>query len=1185
MILRKLSTFGFKSFADKSEVNFGEGITAIVGPNGCGKSNVVDAIRWVLGEQKASSLRSTSMQDVIFSGTQKRQPLNFAEVTLTIENNKGILPIEYQEVGITRRVFRSGESEYMLNRVPCRLRDINNLFLDTGIGSNAYTTIENSMINSILSDKAEERRILFEEAAGIGKYKQRRKESERKLEFTRTDLLRLSDKIQDKEQDVKVLARQVEKAHRYRKWYDELRDMELGYEARHYRELNETMAQRRELLSTADASLETVRAKIATEESRIESMNLQAMQKETEVQNSGQTVAEIGETIITLDKEASLSNETLKHLDENTARFDEEYGSIDAQMVEKRDLRGNIEKGIVDAEAQLALHKEELLGIQENLARFDRSLSQKKLSTDELASEQIRIMHAIGDQKNIIGSQQTTLRNAMDLQERHEKELAALTAHSEENTEKLEDSTQQLRSACEQHQHLMNSRDALVARIEKEDERYRDLLAREKHLEAKIDTCKQQLEFLKGLDSQREGYENGVKALLAGENPGRLGIVADLINVADEKAAAIADRALGQEIQTVVFRSDSDLHAAIERLTSEQVGTARMISMERMTRMAAAHPAHDRSDSVCLRQYVQTSDEFTPLADHLFNRVLVAKSRQEAMELSLSLNHGTIVTTEDGLVCRNDGTVVAGSAQKASVGLLARRQRLDTLPAEVETLRKELSKIMHDKEISIITRDEAKVALAEVNEKLSTGQRKQQEQETNIKHYQKEMETISEKLEIHRTELAAATARIEELERSVSEAQQKLEQLQDARAVLERQVEDSKVDVTSMETNRHAITERLTDAQLRIQGLTHKVAQNQADIASLSKDIDRLESRKQQLVENKEATHQHIAELKERMTSVIEELASRRVEREMLQSDHAVIREQYNHILNDIDEIRKQVKEERLEMDQLSTRVFELRNEETRAEEKMRALREKIFEAYKIDLQSPPEDVKQSELPDAEIEEAIRTYKERLSRLNGQVNMAAPEEYETKNKELQEFLTQRNDLQAAVDDLETAIKKLNKEARLKFVETFELVRGNFTQLFTTLFEGGEVHLSLEENVDPLEAAININVRPAGKKMRGVSLLSGGERALTAISLLFALYKVKPSAYCILDELDAPLDEANIGRFVRIVKDFSQSTQFIIITHNKRTMEAADALYGVTHQEQGVSTVVSVMLEEAMRHAA
>jgi chromosome segregation protein len=288
---------------------------------------------------------------------------------------------------------------------------------------------------------------------------------------------------------------------------------------------------------------------------------------------------------------------------------------------------------------------------------------------------------------------------------------------------------------------------------------------------------------------------------------------------------------------------------------------------------------------------------------------------------------------------------------------------------------------------------------------------------------------------------------------------------------------------------------------------------------------------------------------------------------------------------NAAEEFRKQSREERARAEDLNGRIFGLRNEQTRTEEKMRALREKIFDSYKVDLQSPPEALVPVELPEQEVEESIRTYKDRLNRLQGQVNMAAPEEYESRNKELLELVAQRDDLQKAVDDLEQAIRKLNKEARTKFVETFELVKRNFTEMFTTLFEGGEVHLSLEENEDPLEAAIHINARPAGKKMRGVQLLSGGERALTAISLLFALYKVKPSAYCILDELDAPLDEANIGRFVRIVKEFSLQTQFIIITHNKRTMEAADVLYGVTQQEAGISDLVSVRIEEAMRHAA
>ncbi len=1186
MVLRKIAVYGFKSFADKMEIALDEGITAIVGPNGCGKSNVVDAIRWVFGEQKASMLRSSSMQDVIFSGTQKRQPLNFAEVTLVIGNNRGILPIEYSEVSITRRVFRTGESEYLLNRVPCRLRDIHAMFLDTGVGSNAYTTIENNMINSILSDKHEERRILFEEAAGIGKFKQRRKESLRKLEQTRLDLGRLGEKVRDKEKDVAILARQVEKARRYRKWYDELRALEIGFESKHYQELEKTVGQWSEELERLETTQESLRASIAAGESKIESLNVHVTEKENEVQEAGQEVGSVNEKIVALDKEISLSNETRKHLQENVGRFEEETESLQAQILEKSELRVAIEKGIVESESNLQKHKEELGGIQEELARFDKALAEKRSTTDALSTEHIRALNAIGDHKNVIGKLQTNMRNALDMRERSEKEIDIFSNRQEENNERLEECTRQLRTACEQYENLLSSRDVLVNRIEREDERYRELLSREKSLEAKVDTLQSRLEFLQSLSAQFEGYDAGVKALMTAELPGRIGIVADLINVSDDTMTAMVDRVLGNEIQTVVFGTNTEQASAISHLTENHVGSARTVSLERLNHLKAPQPVEALPGTTRLRDYVHTDEEHRILADHLFNRVLIAESLERAIEVSLSAGEGTIVGTAEGVICMPNGVVVAGKTQQEDqAGLLSRRQQIEQLPSQIEEFQGEYEQVVHQKERCIIQRDEAKVALAEVTEKLSAGQRMQQEQETHIKHYQHQSEVISEKLTELGQERQEALSKIEELQESIAKGQQELEGIQESVVRLEKEVEESKADVIQREQSRQEINQRVHTSELRIQGTSHKIQQNRSDIERLTKDIAYLENRIKQLVENRESTLSKIEELEARTASLVDQLDVQKDTRLELQSKLSLVREDYNRLLNNSEEIRKEVKVQREELERLSARVFQLKNEQTRADEKMRGMREKIFESYKVDLESPPEDVAVVEQSEEEVEETIRVYKERLNRLTGQVNMAAPEEYETRNGELQELIGQRDDLQNAVEDLEQAIRKLNKEARTKFMETFELVRRNFTEMFTTLFEGGEVHLALEENVDPLEAAIQINVRPAGKKMRGVQLLSGGERALTAISLLFALYKVKPSAYCILDELDAPLDDANVVRFVRILREFTANTQFIVITHNKRTMEAADTLYGVTQQEAGISTIVSVRLEEAMRHAA
>ncbi|MBD3418601.1 MAG: chromosome segregation protein SMC [Chitinivibrionales bacterium] len=1185
MILRKLNAFGFKSFADKTEIEFGSGITAVVGPNGCGKSNVVDAIRWVFGEQKASALRSTSMQDVIFSGTQARKPLNMAEVTLTIENNQKILPIEYNEVAITRRVFRSGESEYRINKVVCRLRDIHNLFLDTGIGSNAYTTIENKMIDAILSDKAEERRILFEEAAGISKYKQRRKESLRKLEYTRQDLLRINDKVQDKQRDVNVLARQVEKAKKYRKWHDELKRLEIGYENKHYTRLKNEMEGRGKSLQELESEYETRKASIASDESRLESMNMAMTEKENEVAIASRKVGDVQEKIIEIDKDISISEENLRHITENIGRFEEETASMQQSIREKQELREKIEKSIIEYETRLLKHQEELEAIKEELSHFDAALAEKRRTADQLSQEHINIINTIADQKNRIGMIQSTMKNSLDLRDRNEREISILTSQQDECNEKLDECKHQLEEATEEHRHLLSSRETLINRIEKEDEKYQELFSQEKQLEAQIDASKSQLDFLRGLDEQMEGYEGGVRSLLKHDIEGKVGSVADVVSVEDEAMVGIVDRVLGAELQTVVFEQDQSMQTAREVLKSQDSGTARMASINRMQQKMPPAFKGVNGYAFPLRSKITTDEKYAYLADHLFNSIYVAPSEEEALRLALECEEPLTFATSTGMICLSNGTVISGSAPKEQAGILMRKQQIDALPVKIEKLRKKYQHIISEKDKCIMTRDEAKVALAGVNEKLSAGQRHQQEHETNLKHYHRQLDTVSDKLFAIRRECTEASEQISELESKVGLASEELNKLTARSSELEQEAESARGAVVAMGTERDEINNRLTNAQLRIQGDTHTISQNKQDVLNLTNDIEGIEKRILKLTEDRQRSTTYIDDLQVRVAALQEELEKHKLSRREREEDHAAIREQYNAILIQMEEIRKKVKTDQQATHELSSTIFTLKNEQTRAEEQMRSIREKIFDAYKIDLASPSDDIAEIEHEDAEARDTMRMYKERLGRLSGQVNMAAPEEYEERARELAEMIAQRDDLQQAVDDLEKAIKKLNKEARIKFSETFEQVRRNFTEMFTLLFEGGEAHLTLEENIDPLEAPISINARPAGKKMRGVQLLSGGERALTAISLLFALYMVKPSAYCILDELDAPLDDANIGRFVSILRRFAEKTQFIIITHNKRTMEASDLLYGVTQQEKGVSTLVSVRLEEAMRHAA
>jgi chromosome segregation protein len=1177
MILRKLTIYGFKSFADKTELRFGEGMTAVIGPNGCGKSNVVDSIRWVFGEQKASMLRSANMQDVIFSGTQNRQPLNMAEVTLTIENNKGVLPVEYSEVAITRRIYRSGESEYRINKVPCRLRDIHNLFLDTGIGSSAYTTIENTMINAILSDKAEERRTLFEEAAGIGKYKQRRKDSQRQLEKTKLDLLRINDKVQEADRQVRMLARHVEKAKRYKTYFDDLKSLEVGFENRRYQILASQVKERKKQFEELDMRRETLKARIATSESRIEKMQLSALEKEKELEIASRNVSESNEKIIRIDRDISVTMERMNNLKQNISRFDQDVLSLDQQIEENSTLRTQIEKGIIDRETQLQKSMERVGGATDELARYDASMQQQREKADQLGRDQIEMINVLGDTRNTLSTLKSNLNNALERRERDLRELQNLEMRFEEYQEAIIICSEQLKAVDTENRNLVQAREVLLGRIEKEDLNYQKLMEREKHLEAQVASCKSQLKFLAGLDAAYEGYDAGVKELLTRKVVGLKGIVADLISVSDEQLIGLIEKVLGNAVQTVVFDTDEQLRNAVELLKSEKIGEACMISMERLAKLPNSNDSAN-INGISLRNIVKVTPGSELVADRLLGHIIITDDSKSAMEQSLSLSPNYLFAGRDGVICRNDGTVVAGNAKKEKAGILQRKQQIEKLTSDIDRFESEYSTILTEKDTCIMNRDEAKVALIEVDDKLSKGQRQQQEQQTNIKHYEMETQNISSRIQILHPELINLNQKITELEDNISQNEAEVATIQSRKDVLETQVEDARGGVRSMEDQRRRLVEHLKNIELDVHGLKNRIAQDRQDIERLTRDIKTYGDRKQTKIEDKQRSISESADMENGMGSFQQELENQRAVRIDLEKIRDGIREQYNGMLVEIDDVRKESKSDQSELDGISNQCHDSEIKQTKDEQEQRRIRERIWEAYELDLETPPEGLPVIDEEDSAVIENIQMLKERIKHV-GQVNMAALDDYETESARLKELTTQRDDLQTAVDELERAIKKLDKEARVQFLATFEQVQKNFIEMFTTLFEGGEAHLALEENIDPLEAPIHINVRPAGKKMRGVQLLSGGERALTAISLLFALYLVRPSAYCILDELDAPLDEANIGRFVKVLKKFAEKTQFIVITHNKRTMEAADLLYGVTQQEKGISTIVSVKFDD------
>jgi len=888
-----------------------------------------------------------------------------------------------------------------------------------------------------------------------------------------------------------------------------------------------------------------------------------------------------------MDRDLSVASERANNLKAAAARLDGEAAQLDSEAEEASRLKTQIEKSVVEREALLLESSERAAGAGAELAAFDARLSAKRHEADEAGRNQIDLINSLGEAKNRQSVANGALNAALDGKSRNEREIASLEARYEEYEDAAEACRRQLEEVSSANSGLMDARAVLLERIEAEEERYGHLVEKEKGLEVRISSGKSQRKFFEGLDAAFEGYDVGVRALLTARLPGLRGILADLVSVSDDKMLPFVEKLAGGVVQTVVFDTDAQMDAAIDYLHRERAGTARMVSLERLRRKRAENHPPGRAFTAGLidvRSLITAADpDCAPLADCFFDRFAIAPDYASAARAAREMGaYGTsaIVSVADGAVCYGDGSVVAGESKKESAGIMQRKQQIEKLTAEIGVAESELQAILTEKDVCVIARDGAKAELIEVNEKINGGQRLQQEQQTTIRHYENEMQNIVVRVQAVSPEIEALSAKIAELTESIGGIEAEVAVMDARRGELAGQSETARDGVRAMEAERVALADHLKNVELEVHGLTNRIGNDKRDIERLAENIRQFGERKLSKIEERGKCLSEISGIEESVARMTAELTAARGRRAELEAARDVIREDYNVRLAEINELRNEVKGINGELAAVGDIIHDGELKQANDEQERRRIRERMWESYELDIEGlDREGLTEIDEDEEAVMRDIAMYKERIKHV-GQVNMAALDDFDTESERLNTLTAQRDDLQGAVDELERAIAKLDKEARVQFIATFGQVQKNFTEMFTTLFEGGEASISLEEGVDPLEADIHINARPAGKKMRGVQLLSGGERALTAISLLFALYLVKPSAYCILDELDAPLDEANVSRFVKVLGKFAEKTQFIVITHNKKTMEAADLLYGVTQQESGVSTIVSVKFEEA-----
>ncbi|MBK7140964.1 MAG: chromosome segregation protein SMC [bacterium] len=1178
MYLRRLDIIGFKSFANKTTVRFATGVTAIVGPNGCGKTNILDSLRWVLGEQRPTMLRGGKMEEVIFNGTRDLKPLGMSEVTLTVINDRGVLPTEYHEVQITRRLFRSGESEYLMNKVPCRLRDIQDLFADTGMGAHSYSVIQQDMIDSVISDKAEERRFLFEEAAGITKYKQRKKAALRKLEQTENDFLRLKDIYAEVKTQVNSLYRQQKKAERYQKILDDVKGWELFLSSSRVRLLDQ---EKRQLRGELD-SLTDQRLQRSTE---LDQITLQLETDRKEQLDIERQLNELAGQVYSLSEEAHTKEREISVLREKrssaTALIERNTVEIEALQTRVQSMDDQLVAGAKElAELQLEYERvtAELADAEKAQSEADQQLIFARSSREDENRKLIEIESRLSSGKteeHNLREQETELAQQI---EQVEKLIADASPRQQELLASFERQQQTIAALYARKSEIEQRQTTLTLEIEGLIEQSEELALEISNTQATIEACEARKHLLTEMMVHYEGHESGLVAAmnLRGRWPGIVGTVAEKL-VPVEGLELALEAALGNLAGFMICRDRSTAEEIIAFLKSENKGRVGILVPDSGIFAPAIKRPEVPSENFVgwLEGYVSTDAELRPLVEAVLSRVAVFKAGTNPSDILERLPYGFSAVSTDGILYGKN-QIVGGSDDRFP--LFRRKEKVE----EQENLIREHShKLEHLKERRAQTTARIAASRAESSTLVSALEALAEELDGEQK--------ASAEIEFQRRTL---TAEFERWERERNQARAKLEAIQGRQYSLGLDfnqlagIKTELVNQISQHAGRLGEYERLVSESLeRSAKCQIRVVESRSRLQQTESRIGHLKDIKHELDQTRDTKSEEIVRatadiaLADERSVVLElELKETFERREQMQHSQESLRGSQGEILGRITGKEQQVKEISDGRDALNEQMHEREIRLNTIDSETRTLSERIREEYGMEIESVEASRPDENLSDDAARQYLHEQKEQLRKF-GAVNLLALEEYRTASEREKFLAEQLNDLTTARTDLQQTIQKINITARELFMETFEKARVNFKNLFQELFNGGESDIMLEDPNDPLESNIDIIARPRGKKLLSITMMSGGERALTAISLLFALYLVKPSPFCILDEIDAPLDDANCHRFLKIIRKFSSQTQFITITHNKITMEAADNLYGVTMEQPGVSKLVSVKFSE------
>ena len=1181
MYLKRLELQGFKSFADKTVLEFKSGITSVIGPNGSGKSNISDAIRWVLGEQSMKSLRGSKSEDVIFAGTQARKSLGFAEVSMVIDNTDGKLPIEYSEVTVTRKIYRSGETGYFINKTPCRLKDVLELFMDTGIGKDGYSIIGQGKIDEILSNKSEDRRKIFEEAAGIVKYRTRKEESEKKLEQTKLNLLRINDILSEIESNIEPLKLQADKAKKYLDLREELKNIEVGlflHNISEYKEKLEKIVEDIQIVEEQNTAENEKMQNLQDAKQKLKNEIDEITAKIEEVQNLS---FESTNQIEKINSEIGISKERIQNNQANNERLTNEIAEIKQRIAELEDEQKQKLSKKEDLASNREKFQKELDEKQKELEELTKKLSDKELEIEEKKQK----IEQDTDKKYEIASEISSIDANVENIEKREKsanaEIQSLTLEIDSARNQKQEMSKAFYEIEAKKNELANSLKEKSDKKETSMQKIKDFDTTLNNLAYETNMKESRLKFLIETEREKEGYTRSVKSLLTAcekdskLNKGINGVLANLISV-DKKYEVAIEMCLGQATQNIVTDTEEDAKKLVEYLRANKLGRASFLPVSSVKGKKLDRIIKNSTEGVIgvASDLVKCDKKYEQIILNLLGRTLIVENMDTAIQMAKLNSYSFRIVTLEGDIISNTGSITGGSIQTKTVNILGRSREIEELEKTLKELKEKKEKCTKEKAeytesvtdvIEEVTRIEKELQDIEVvyateNQKILNAGDSIAKLEARRDKLKKEVEELSKQKIDNRDKKEEKQEAINDLSKEIEDLSKVVEEFALNNKDNQKYIDDLNFDITNLKISVNSFDESGNSIDEIVERIKQDIENNKQSITNKEESINKANEEKVNLEKSIANLEEQIKQIKsdvENSANIVETLKANRLEsNEKLKKAEEEISSQFNTI------------------EDIKGQLVKLDVRKTKLEQDLEQVVNNLWVEYELTPNNAegykkPENVQKA----ARDVNSLRTQIKEL----GSINVDSIEEYK-KTKERYDFMCeQRLDLENTTVKLRNIISEMTQTMKEQFIEKLNEINKNFNEVFVELFGGGKAELKLEDESNVLECGIDIQAQPTGKKLQNMMLLSGGEKAFTAIALLFAILKINPAPFCVLDEIEAALDDVNVYRFAEYLKKFSKETQFLVITHRKGTMEAANTVYGVTMEENGVSKLLSMKL--------